>query len=562
MGRQQRLGGQLGQDVRDVGHAGVLTTGRTQVVHQVLVGLSDGLGGFRLQHATEASDVALGHLRVGVFLEVPLLHQVRPQRVLVVQLQPQHAPHDSAHVTRAGVVERDAQGLERIDGLLVGSDLVDLHLAGAPESVHGRADGAPALVDGQLVRLEGLALGGEDQLHALGHRRDLLASDRSDHQPVRTARVALAIPAASSSLALLAEQGDEATVNGGVTAGGELEHGSAVQVVGHGLHDLAVLRVGVVLHPAPRHDLVPEVDGAVTTCSTGHGLVDRVAVSIVAPPPGPGVDVVDQVAEHAVHATEDGLAVLDLDLAVGKDALPTITDHQGQHRCLDALLRLLGIRHHGVATHPEVQVLGHDHLGRSVFALFVAAALLCDGHGLVAGVHELAAPVHADEERSVGVVRVAQDQALDQGDAVGIRALLLLGLRLVVLALDHLAVAVLLLHDLEGREHASEDAFDGVAGQSPRSLRESQRDQGAGLSGCGVCTHGALLCRERVMAIWPGFSTFHQDGGPSLRWVAQCQGRRLATIFPIVNVFWLKLVMVNTFSKTGCFLCQSGLTMR
>lgn len=214
-----------------------------------------------------------------------------------------------------------------------------------------------------------------------------------------------------------------------------------------------------------------------------------------------------------------------------------------------------------MAADPEVQMLGHDHLGRAVAALFVATALLGDGHGLVGGVLELAVPVHAREQRSVRVVRVAKDQALEQGDAVVLAALPLLGARLAAIVLEHLALAVLLLDDLEGREHVGEDALDGVTGQSPRSLRQSQRDQGAGLFGCGVCTHGALLCRERVMARWPGFSTFHQDGGPSLRWVAQCQGRRLAAIFTIVNVFWLKLVAVNTFSKTGKFSCQFRLTI-
>jgi len=329
VGRQQRLGGQLGQDVRDVRHAGVLAAGRTQVVHQVLVGLSDGLGGLRLQHPAETPDVTLGHLGVRVLFQVPLLDQVGPQGVLVVQLHAQHAPHDSAHVTRTSIVEADPQRLEGVDGLLVGSDLVDLHVAGAPKSVHGRADGAPAFVDGQLVRLEGLTLGGEDQLHALVHGRDLLASDRSDHQPVRTARVALATLAASAPLVLLAEQGDEAAVNGRVTTGGQLEQGAAIQVVGHGLDELAVLRVGLVLHPPSQHDLVPELDGAVTGQRQGHGLVDGVAVAVRARLPGPGVDVADEEAEHAAHAVEDGLAMLDLDLAVGEDALATVADHQG-----------------------------------------------------------------------------------------------------------------------------------------------------------------------------------------------------------------------------------------
>ncbi len=450
-GNQQRIGREvITEDDADVGHASVLTTSCSEVVHQVGARLLDRVGRFGLKHGSQAADVPADQCLVRVGRQVSVADQVGQDRVAVVQRSAQCASNDPDDVARASVVEGDAQGIHGVDGIRVGSHLVASDVrASSPETIHARADVSPTLADVQLVRLEGLALWRKDQGHSLVPCHDALAADSPDDGCVVCSSAASVAPCAQNGVAAL---------EGRVAGGGQLERGSPVEVVRHGRHELAVDGVVVVLRGAAYHQLVPVTHGSVPGQCARDCHDDGVAISVSLAIPGPRVDVVQEEAQHAVHADVDRGAALDPGFSVGKHLASTVADHQREDLGRDpGLLRIAGCARNGqvaVTGDHEVHLVDQLDLGRAVFLPLRLAALEVRDHHLTESFW-LAGPVHSRQERDVEVVRVANDEALDEGHALFMRA------RLGLLLLAALA----LVDDLSVGEHSCDDALDDISCQ-------------------------------------------------------------------------------------------------
>ncbi len=485
-GRQQSLGGELTrEDVADGGHAAAFASGRatTHAVNQVLAGLVNGVASLGREHLAQTADVAPLHCAVGVGLQVPLLDQVAEHRVLVVQRSAERLANDVHDVPGTGVVQRDAQCAERIDDTTgIGSHFVDARLgASSPQAIDTGADVVPSLFDVELVGLKPLAVRREDQLHALVPGHDALASHAADDERVSRSR--------STTSSVLGPEHRVPTLEKRVASGGQLEHGTAVEVVGHRHHELAVDRVVRILVGAAHDQLVPVPHRVVTCQGAGDRLVDGVAFLVGPRLPGPRIDVLDEEAQHVVHAVEDETLALGLDLAVRKDPTGTVAHDQGEDLRGDALVRLVGVRDHGVTGDDQVHLVLQLDLGRSV-GVGLRLATLQHRKDTLAEPLELARPVHGRKERHVRVLGVPQDVARDQIGTLRIRPTFGLG-------------ALAGLRDLAVGEHRRQDSCDDVILQGQGPLCLSQRDNGSGLFGCTHCESPPVVGLLLLRPGWP-----------------------------------------------------------
>ena len=454
------LGG--AQHVRE-GQARVLAAGAAELVLEPLPGFAVGLPRTLHQHVAHAAH-GLADGRLGrVHLHVAAGAQPHDERVLVARLGLEETVHDRLHPEGRGRVEREAERREGVDRLVLGRHDVAAHAgAGSPEPVDVHdLEAGPLLLDVELVGLEALAVGGQDEGDALA-RLDRLADELADHP----AGVLVRVDPVAIAVLLGLEDPQESAAVGRVTLRRELQDLAAVEVVREGADQLRVLGVVGILDDTTLDEVVPHPDRLLARERHRDGLVEGASTIAHLGLPGEGVDVLDEDAQHPVHADIDHLAALLARGHVRDEPAVAVGDDQGEDLGVDQGPAVLAGKLGAAVDRVGATVLDRD-LGVAGLVVLVLATLDLGDEVLGGPLGDVGVPVDRGHVRHVGRVRAHDEDAHEEVGAVA--------------AVDPHALLLLLpLHRVQAEvgEHVGDDTFDDVAGEqpAPAGAREEDRE--------------------------------------------------------------------------------------